>query len=329
MTYKLSYSQLNLFDECSYKWKLSYLDGLKTSEINSPLFFGSALDASFEYLLLSKKEDLTEEELTLLTTKTVYEVFDLAMNVQDGKTLPDNPDCFYFASDFDPELLTIKDLAELKKYDSEVTDYFLFFNQCRELIKAKKPLPLLDQKLHNLMCWMSLYRKGLLMIDEYKKTIIPQIHRVYAIQKNIHLENHSGDIIRGKIDFIASFVDNPEEKTICDNKTASQPYPDDSVANSLQLAIYCESEKIDMAAFIVAEKKVRKKDPKVRVNIIKDKVSEASYEKAFAKVDEVLHNINAGNFHKKDNQKDCFSFGRKCSYFKLCWFNNSEGLVKK
>lgn len=117
MTYKLSYSQLNLFDECSYKWKLSYLDGLKTSEINSPLFFGSALDASFEYLLLSKKEDLTEEELTLLTTKTVYDVFDLAMNVQDGKTLPDNPDCVYFASDFDPELLTIKDLAELKKYD--------------------------------------------------------------------------------------------------------------------------------------------------------------------------------------------------------------------
>lgn len=329
MTYKLSYSQLNLFDECSMKWKLSYLDGLKTSEINSPLFFGSALDASFEYLLLSKKEDLTEEELTLLTTKTVYDVFDLAMNVQDGKTLPDNPDCVYFASDFDPELLTITDLAELKKYDSDVTDYLLFFTQCRELIKAKKPLPLEDQKLHNLMCWLSLYRKGLLMIDEYKKTIIPQIHRVYAIQKNIHLENHSGDIIRGKIDFIASFVDEPEVRYIVDNKTSSQPYPDDSVANSLQLAIYCESESNNKASYVVVEKKLRKKDPKVRVNIIKDKVSEESYQAAFDKIDKVLHNINAGEFHKKANQKDCFSFGRKCEFYKLCWFNNSEGLVKK
>ena len=327
--YKLSYSQLTLFEECSEKWRLSYQEGWKTGEINSPLFFGSALDASFEYLLLAKKEDLTEEEFTLLTTKTVYDVFDETMKVQDGKTLPDNPDCVYFASDFDPELLTITDLAELKKYDSGVTDYFQFFEDCRARIKNKKPLSIEDQRLHNFMCWLSLYRKGVLMIDEYKKTIIPQIHRVYAIQKHIHLENHSGDIIRGKIDFVCSFVEDPEKKYICDNKTASQPYPDDSVANSLQLAIYCESEQINMAAYVVAQKKMRKKDPKVRINIIKDKVSEESYVSAFTKVDNVLYNINAGQFHKKDNQKECFSFGRKCEFYKLCWFNNSEGLVKK
>lgn len=329
MTYKLSYSSISTFEECSEKWRLKYIDKYRSTEINSPLFFGSALDASFEYLLLGKKHELTEDELTLLTTKSVYDVFDLAMNVQDGNTLPDNPNCVYFASDFDPDLLTIANLAELKKYDGDITDYFLFFSQCRELIKAKKSLPLADQRLHNLMCWMSLYNKGIMMIDQYKQDIIPQIREVYAIQKNVLMENASGDLVRGKIDFVCSFEDDPNTKYIVDNKTSSEPYAADSVANSLQLAIYCESEKIDMAAYVVAEKKLRKKDPRVRVNIIKGKVSEESFNAAFDKIDKTLYNIHEGNFFKKNSDRECYSFGRKCEFYKLCWYNNEEGLVKK
>ena len=329
MTHKISYSSIETFEQCSEKWRLKYQEKLVSSRINSPLFFGSALDEAFSYLLLRKKTELTENELTLLTTKTVYDVFDQFMKNQEGKDLATNPDVEYSANDFDPDFLKAEDLKNLKKFDSEITDHYSFYEECRESVKAKKKLSSQDQKLFNYMNWLSLYNKGLMLIQAYEKEVLPKIKEVFDIQKQVHLENSSGDVIRGKIDFIASFVDDPDTKVICDNKTASKAYLEDSVAKSMQLSIYCESEELEKAAYVVVEKQVRKKEPKVRINIIKDTVMEESFESAFQKVDSALQLIHSNAFEKKADKKECWFFGKKCEYFGVCWFNDFTGITRK
>ena len=40
---KISYSQLSMYNECPLRWKLNYIDGLKISESNIHLIFGTAM----------------------------------------------------------------------------------------------------------------------------------------------------------------------------------------------------------------------------------------------------------------------------------------------
>ena len=40
-------------------------------------------------------------------------------------------------------------------------------------------------------------------------------------------------------------------------------------------------------------------------------------------------NIKAKIFIKKEDKKECMSFGKKCQFYSLCWENSMEGLIKK
>jgi hypothetical protein len=168
-----------------------------------------------------------------------------------------------------------------------------------------------------------------MMLKAYERDIFPEIHEVFDIQKEVELINESGDKLRGKIDFIASFKDNPNVRHILDNKTSSEPYKEDSVANSVQLAIYCEAENCDRAGYVVMEKKMRIKEPKARTQIIKDTVSEEHKQKTFDIVERKLNNIACENFSKKDSPKDCAFFGKPCEFFNLCWHGKMDGLKKR
>jgi hypothetical protein len=181
----------------------------------------------------------------------------------------------------------------------------------------------------NNLCWLSLYRKGELLISAYEANILPEIHKVFDIQKEIELINESGDKLRGKIDFIASFKDDPDTRYILDNKTSSESYKDDSVANSTQLAIYCEAETCNRAGYVVMEKKIRLKEPKTRTQIIRDEIKEEHKQKTFDIVEEKLNNIACAEFNKKDSPKECHFFGRPCEFFNLCWHGRMDGLKKR
>jgi CRISPR/Cas system-associated exonuclease Cas4 (RecB family) len=329
MSLKVSFSRLERYKQCSESYRLSVEERLSGIKINSPLFFGSAIDAAVELFLLKKKEELTEKELTLSLTEDAYSMFDKTMREQNGVLLEKNPLCDYFASDFDPAILKIEDLALLKKQYPSISDFFQFWESCNSNIQARRELNSSDRVLFNHMNWLSLYRKGELMLKAYETDILPQIHKVYAIQKDIQLKNAVGDELNGKIDFIASFTDNPELIFVCDNKTSSKAYTEDSVSNSPQLAIYCEAEGIPRASFVVMEKRIRVKDPKARVAIIKDDIYEDLKEIMFDKIDEVLHSIAAREFHKKSSPKECWLFGKPCEFYDLCWRNDDSKLRKR
>ena len=329
MSLKVSFSRLERFKQCSESYRLSVEERLSGIKINSPLFFGSAIDAAVELFLLKKKEDLTEKELTLTLTEDAYSMFDKTMREQNGVLLERNPLCDYFASDFDFALLQIDDLKLLQKQYPSIVDFFQFCEVSNKTIQARRELNSSDRVLFNHMNWLSLYRKGELMLAAYETEILPQIHKVYAIQKEIQLKNAAGDELNGKIDFIASFTDEPTVKRILDNKTSSKKYPETAVENSVQLVIYSEAEGIPDAGYIVVEKGIRIKEPKVRTQILRGDFTQDHVEVVFADLDNNLHKIANREFHKKDSPKDCVFFARRCEFFDLCWKSDSSSLKKR
>jgi len=329
MTLKISHSSIECYNQCSEKYRLRYRENLTSERISSPLFFGTAIDAALEVLLLKKKEDLTDKELNLLLNEDMYSIFDTTMREQNGVLLERNPNCDYFYSDFDFSVLTKEDHNYLSKVYPSINDWEEFFSTCKAYIKTHGELKPNTKIAFNNICWLSLYRKGEIMLKAYERDICPQIHRVYSIQKDIELLNDSGDILRGKIDFIASFIDNPDVKYLVDNKTASEPYKEDSVANSVQLSIYCEAEGFTNAAYAVMEKKIRSKEPKGRTQLIKDQISDDQKQKVFDNLEKQLDNIAREEFHKKDSPKECHFFGKKCPYYLYCWSGDMSGLRKR
>lgn len=329
MSHSVSFSALECYEQCSEKYRLRYKERLSSEKIPSPLFFGTAIDAAIEILLLKKKELLTDRELDLLLTEDAYSIFDKTMREQNGQLLERNPLCDYFFSDFDPSVLKAEDLALLSKQYPSIGDFEEFFIQCKKKINQKQTLKTGSRIIFNHLCWLSLYRKGELLIAAYERDILPQIHKVYDIQKEIVLENASGDKLRGKIDFIASFKVDIESKYILDNKTSSKAYTKDSVANSIQLAIYCEAENTDRAGYAVMEKALRVKEPRARTQLILDTVTEEQKQKVFDKVENQLNNIASEVYEKKASPKDCAFFGKPCEFFSLCWNGSMDGLVRR
>lgn len=326
---KVSHSRLERYKQCSESYRLYSEERLSGIGISSPLFFGSAIDAALELFLLKKKQDLTERELTLQLTEDAYSMFDKTMKEQDGQLLERNPLCEYYASDFDSSILKEEDLQLLQKQNPSIFDFFAFWEETNKQIQLKKQLSLPVKTLFNHLCWLSLYRKGELLLKAYETDILPKIHRVYAIQKEVQLKNAAGDELNGKIDFIASFTDDPETQWICDHKTSSKPYAEESVSNSPQLHIYCEAESIPRGCFVVLEKSIRKKDPKVRTQIIKDEMYEDLKELTFSNIDATLEKIARREFHKHDSPKKCFFFGKKCPYYEVCWQNDFSNVKKR
>lgn len=325
----VSFSALETYEQCSEKYRLRYEERIVSEKIPSPLFFGSAIDSAVELFLLQKKKILSDKELDLLLNENAYSMFDKCMSEQNGILLEKNPDCEYFYSDFEPSILKAEDLTKLSKLYPSIQDFFEFFNKCKIKLKEKEDLSKNSKILFNHLCWMSLYRKGELLLKAYEESILPEIEEVFDIQKEIELLNESGDRLRGKIDFIASFKDRPDIIYICDNKTSSEAYRDDSVSNSTQLSIYSEAENSSNACYVVLQKKIRIKEPRVRTQIIKDTISEEQKQKTFDFVENKLNNIANKVFHKKDFPKECAFFGKTCEYFSLCWHGSMNGLRKK
>jgi len=329
---KLSHSAKEKFLACPEKWRLYYKEKLRTTKMNSALFFGRAIDEALNCLLLEKKDNLSDEEKKLVGKhKEVYEKeMSIVEHNREKVMLAMNKNCLYFKSDFDTSLLDLDDIKKITEL-SEKLNYPGIFNvesfllYCQERIKNKKLLDDTEQVLYNFIGWNCLFRKGEILIDAYRTNILPQIERVYNIQDKVELPDDE-DIFIGYIDFVASFIDEPGVKYVCDNKTSSKPYKKDSVRTSEQLAVYSEYKEINNCAFIILEKKLRKKSPRVRTSIIKDEINEEQKNKTFDSISEVYYNIKEENFYK--NTDNCFQYGRPCEYYKLCYYGDKKDLVK-
>jgi hypothetical protein len=331
---KLSHSSVDEYNLCPRKYQLKRIEKWRSPKLPSPLFFGGALDEAFSFLLLQKKELITEEELTLQLNSSAEEIFTQKMlTVSDVNGAPvelaQSPLADYYTSDFTPELLDTKHLGQLQLLEPhyKLVDFIDFHKQCKEQLSAKKKLLTDDQILYNYLSWLTLVEKGKLMISAYKTQVLPQIHKVESIQEEISIKNDDGDEITGLIDFRCSFTDNPSQVYTMDNKTSSKAYPKDCVETSDQLATYCEAKKDPHAGYVVLEKKLYKKSPIIRTNIHKNVIPEEQFVKSFDRFEKTCYDIQAGKFPK--NWDSCFAFGRVCEFYKVCKYNDYSGLILK
>lgn len=166
--------------------------------------------------------------------------------------------------------------------------------------------------------WVSLRRKGLLILDAYNVQVMPKIKEVLAVQKQIELPNELGDKLIGVVDLICVWEDG--RRLLCDNKTSSVKYKDASADESEQLATYweaCRDEyKLDGVLYIVIPKSVRKKkEPKIEISFVSGNISDELIDQTFEKYDKALNGIKLGEFHCSG---ECAKAPWGCVYQKYC-----------
>lgn len=179
--------------------------------------------------------------------------------------------------------------------------------------------------------WASLLVKGTMFLQAYHKDILPRIKNVLAVQQHIEINNDAGDKIIGFIDLICEWEDG--RIIIFDNKTSSVDYKQDKLQDDApQLATYMESgiaKKLNVThqGYIVISKKVRKKEPRVRIDVIIDQVPETLIEKTFGDYSKVLAGVKLGNFQCSGT---CDKPWGKCPYKTYCESDGTDltGLVK-
>lgn len=316
---KLSHSKVNKYKECPRRYDFHYNKRIRSVELNSPLFFGSALDDAIGVLLLKLKKNLTEEEQALVE-KGELQVFDDGMrtnmlNRVQKVDIMTYEHTTYSKKDFDLAVFTDEDFASIGEDQDFIKAHMEWYYT--EIKKKSPKIEDKDRDIFNKINWTSLYRKGLMIIETYEKEIIPEIHEVFAVQKSISLPNEDGDEIIGFIDFICSFKDAPDVKVIVDNKSSSKAYKQQDLDESDQLHTYAEAEGLEDICYIVYEKDIRKRDPRVRITIWRGKINEDQMEKTFDNYMLVLDNIKEEKF-QPDFNSGCFFYGKFCQYYSIC-----------
>lgn len=179
------------------------------------------------------------------------------------------------------------------------------------------------------LVWTNLCTVGKLMIDTYISEILPLFESIESVQieRKIKNDDVSGDVLVIVIDFIGVLKDG--RRVLFDNKTTSdikKNYPKKTcVKKSRQLALYTDYYPDHYSGYIVLQKKLV--DGKVIWDMIIDKIEEAQTSLVFEDIETKTQMIKDEKFEK--NEKSCFSFGRKCEYWGLCKYGNSEGLRKR
>lgn len=315
---RLSNTKRNKFKECSRRYDFHYNFKYRSKFLGSALFFGVAYDEALNRMLLDKKDELTDSEVKL-KSDSPEKVFlkHMSRTFHNGSYV--NLRDFYYAqytkSDFDETMLTEADLGMIGQDLEYCKAHVEWYHE--EMKKKKPEVSSEDVKMFNQINWHSLKNKGLLMLQAYKEEVMPQIHKVYSIQERVKLPNEKGDYIEGVIDFTASFVDEPEVVYVVDNKTASKAYKDKDLDESDQLHLYAYYKELKHIAYIVCEKNIRKREPRVRINILKGKVDDDFTDNLLDDYENTLYDIRQEEY-TPNFDSGCVFYRKKCEYYDIC-----------
>lgn len=310
---KMSHSRLNTYKECGKKYYFRYIEGVDSTDIFTPLLFGSALDDTLNFVLECKRDgipiDFEEVKLMFVDKLSNYE----------GRNIQNSPDVIYTKNDISFYLLEQEDID----YFSSLDEGFLTIQDKSKIEHEKfaedfkKAFPAEYQYLG----WTSLYRKGIAMLRAYIDEVLPQLTRIIKVQDRQVVNNGEGDELIFIVDLIAEYQG---KIVVFDNKTTSRPYPEDSVRKSQQLATYNEFYDTEWSGYITMDKLIRK-DKKIRIQIIVDKIPTKFTEEVFEDYQDGISGIKQELFDK--NPKSCYAYGRRCEFYNLC-YNGSYDKLK-
>lgn len=318
---RLSNSQISTFKDCSWKWKLERIDRIRPTWTKSSFLLGTAIDATVETMLKNVGKPEEEHEDYWDTFFEAMDISEIQINnttyYEDEALLRIN----FASGDIQIDLLDEVALEDLEASQEELE---AFYEQCKKKRKAKKALNREEQLRYNSLAYHSLMCKAQHLLPALDKWIKGNVAEVHAIQQKIELTNEEGDGFLGYLDFIVTLKDG--RKILIDLKTSSsitQYYPEGCVEDSRQLAIYAMDCGLDLAGYLVIEKYIRKREPRIRLEFITGTITEEQIDKVFDEIAEVTMDIKEEKFEKNENS--CFSYG-KCDYYNLCHYGSKKGL---
>lgn len=356
---RLSNSSISRYLQCGKSYDWHYNHKIRPNWTSSALLFGDALDKAINVLLLNDNKNPLDVFIQYWTT--------VKINKQDVY-LPTSTKVMYANKDYDEDLITaddwnvVEDMIQSGKVERH--DY-------RTLVLKKSSLGWdkftdSEKSYYNLLNWTCMKNKAKYIIEGYKKEVIPRIGKVYAVQKELNIDNGADDTFIGFIDFVADVDDHGP--VIMDNKTSSMPYAWDKVRNSKQLATYMaiagDEYKTNKAGFVVMQKNLKKEKHKTctscghkassthakcnadiggkRCNgewlietifraefqVLVDRISKAFQDMAITNADAVASAVKAKIYPMNLDTCDNI-FGSRCVYYDLCRKNSMKGLVKE
>lgn len=320
----LSHSQKSTYQDCQFKWYLQRIKRIRPTYLGSALLVGTAVDNTIEHILLKQEGDYKD---TFLRDMNNFQV-----NKKDKKLPEDILDLKFFVSDLDEALIEqdyMDEICDNLGIDSiEIPDFLEF---CKAQRKKKKPLEDTEQSIFNFLAHKSLTEKGLLIIEALREWIEENVAEVHSVQKKSVLENENGDFFYLVHDFTVTLKNG--RKVLIDLKTSSDPkkyYPEDAASKSAQLATYYHEEReVDRVAYLVGDKKIRKREPRVRLSFVEGEITEEFLEETFEEieifVDEVKEKLYIGEEAFEKNKEACAGYGG-CDYCGLCWKNSMDKL---
>ena len=311
---KISHTRLSCYNECSQKFFYKYIQKLESPEINSPLLFGVAVDESLNFLLECERDGVP------YTMQQVYDCFSGYMHNWGQFEVKYNPDVVYSNNDIDYYLLTEEQIQHFCQIDPEFVNIVTATQKDQQAYT--KWLRVNHPEEFGYLGWQSLYNKGILMLDTFKKEVLPKFKRIIDVQIHYIIDNGEGDELTVKMDFVAELHDG--RIVVFDNKTSSKPYPNDAVVTSPQLATYLEFWDTTWAGYVVMEKKIRK-DKKLRWQFMVEEIPKEFTKKVFDDMQEGLYNIKQEIYQR--NTDACRNYGRLCEYYDLC-HNNEMGNLR-
>ncbi len=358
---RLSYSAVNTYTTCGYKYYLRYKQKYKSKELRSALLFGSAIDGALNVLLQTKDVDKSYGEFENLWNSQYIN--------KKYTSLQKNLDLLYADTDFDHELLHPSDIFTIMAMYNKLdvgTSYLPLYNVMAKDHKDKRLFEWnpAHREFFNFCNWISLYRKGMIMIRDYNLKILPRIKEVITVQKQNYIENTDGDKIVQYIDLVVRWEDNTI--ILFDNKTAARDYEKNAPSASPQLLGYFHGIKeiygVQKIGFVVLNKIILKNRIKICSkcehdgsgerfktcnNVINGKRCNGDWNmdiKPECKIDVLINDVppigeelvmtafdEANQAIKKEiwyrNLSACHGSYGPCEYLKVCWNNDTSDVV--
>lgn len=256
---RLSFSAVSKYLSCARSYKYHYIERYREKSATGFLAFGSAIDASLNAVLLAHQTNTLET----LDYKKIFDDNWKTIKINDEEhPLPFCELVGYAAKDFVVELLQEEDLSGLKAAadhrDIQLPKDIHAFKEQLDSERAQRQYKRFDPKRHqilNYLNYMSLRRKGHLMLEAYIRDIIPRIEEVISVQEKVELGDAENSFV-GYVDAIVRLSGYPDP-IILDNKTSASPYDENKVLDSQQLATYCYALDLKYAAFGVMLKGIK------------------------------------------------------------------------
>lgn len=256
-----SYSQNNTYITCPKHWEWSYVKKLSSPEQSAALYFGSAVDDAI-MANLEGKENYMDVFYSRWTTARGY---------GNNPDIPlfDNPTVNYYPNDYDGDVLGPQDHLDMAAWIKTLrisklgTDPLKVFEQIKKNIRNPyKTVSAPQEQYFKRCCWLSMKRKGEVLIDSFITQFKPKIKKVLATQKSGKLLTN-GHVIFGYLDFVAE-IEGYDKPVIIDLKTAARPYAQSKIDLTDQLTLYYamagEEFKTDLVGYVVLSKNINKNE---------------------------------------------------------------------